>query len=297
MIDIVMLSCNRARLTGISIQEIAKRTTTPYHLTVVDNGSIDESPEILSHLRDAGLIHRLVLSEENTGVHWGFNQLLEMVESSPYYICTDADLIPCVPIDRKDWLYRLIILMERSPDYGAIACRPHILIGEPANRFDNCPEIREMSHIGAHLRIMDTELVREVGGWKKSKAPSRNNEDWFIGGRIRKAGRKVGYSRDIRCIHQFGDREQGEDPWGYPVLTLPVENDIPIRDLLLLHEPFPGIRVEVFVDGKLEKDHKVVVTPSHEIVVRVFHGHVPRWPPVDHYSWNRQGIDWETCER
>jgi len=187
--------------------------------------------------------------------------------------------------------------MERWPHFGAIACRPHILIGEPANRFDDSPEIREMSHIGAHLRIMDTELVRQVGGWKKSKAPSRNNEDWFVCGRIRKAGREVGYSRDIRCIHQFGDVEKGEDPWGYPTRVLAVEEDVQIKDLLAFLNPFPGIRVEIFVDGKPEKDHNVEVTSAQKVVARVFHGHVPRWPPVNHYSWDRQGIDWETCER
>jgi hypothetical protein len=110
----------------------------------------------------------------------------------------------------------LIQLAEDNPEYGAIACRPHILIGEKRDMFDDAPPVRERGHVGAHLRIMKTDLVREVGGWSKEKRPSRNNEERWICGRIRKAGYKVGYSRDVRVIHLFGNTELGEDDWGYP---------------------------------------------------------------------------------
>lgn len=245
MIDIAILSCNRRRITEVCIREIKARTVTPHRLIVMDNGSTDGTDKMLTELYAEGLIDRLALLKDNDGVHWGFNQLLAVVKSEPYYVCTDADLIPSVPVDGKDWLERLITLMDANPEYGAIACRPHILIGEPSDRFDNCGEIREMSHIGAHLRIMRTEAVRESGGWKKEKAPSRNNEDWHIAAQLKKIGYKVGYSRDIRAIHLFGQTELGEDPWGYPLGSS--------------------------------------------------HGHVDRWPPVNHYSWERQGICWETC--
>jgi len=217
MIDIMMLSCNRKRITELSVRELQARTTTPHRLIVMDNGSEDGTAEMLKDLFTEGLISKLVLLEENTGVHVGFNALLDLVESEPYYICTDADLIPAVPTGGQDWLEKLISLKKANPDYGAIACRPHILIGEPPDRFDNCGEIREMSHVGAHLRIMDVAAVRKAGGWKKEKAPSRNNEDWHIAAALKRIGLKVGYSRDIRAIHFFGDPDKGEDPWGYPI--------------------------------------------------------------------------------
>jgi len=251
MIDIAMLSCNRKRITELCIRELQARTSTPHRLIVVDNGSEDGTVEMLEGLWEESLMDKLVLLEENKGVHFGFNTLLDLVESEPYYICTDADLIPSVPVDGKDWLKRLIDLAEANPEYSAIACRPHILIGEPPDRFDNCGEIREMSHIGAHLRIMNVEQVRAVGGWDRNNLkPSRNNEDWWIGKRIQEAGKKVGYSSQIRCIHLWGQgpevENRTEDDWGYPL----------------------GSK----------------------------HGHIDRWPPVSHYSWERYGIDWSTCE-
>lgn len=216
MIDVCILACNRKRITELCIRELRARTTTPHRLVVLDNGSEDGTMEMLEGLFTEGLISKLVLLEENTGVHVGFNALLDLVTSEPYYICTDADLIPAVPVEGRDWLGRLVELADANPEYGAIACRPHILIGEPADRFDGCGEIREMSHVGAHLRVMRVSAVRECGGWKKEKVPSRNNEDWYIAAQLKKLGLKVGYSSQIRCIHEFGQPELGEDPWGYP---------------------------------------------------------------------------------
>jgi len=253
-IDICMLTCNRRRITEISITELARRTTTPYRLTVLDNGSVDDTPRMLSDLREQDIVHRLVLSTNNNGVHWGFNRLLEMVESE-WYVCTDNDIVPpavtpCMdPLSDEplDWLGALLVLAEYNllERYAAIACRPHVMIGEPSNRFDDAPEVREMSHCGAVLRLMRTDAVRQAGGWRDIKQASRNNEEWWICGKLRKAGWKVGYARDVRVIHQFGEGD-GEDPWGYPVGTE--------------------------------------------------HGHVDRWPPVNHYNWQRMKIDWETCE-
>lgn len=214
-IDIALLSCNRSRLTKMCIEEIAARTSTPYRLIVLDNGSIDDTPGMLRELRRHGVIDSLVLEDENRGVHWGFNTLLGMVRST-LYVCTDGDLIPESRCGGEDWLSRLIRLSDGNPAYGAIACRPHVLIGEPEDRFAGSPEVREMSHAGAHLRLMVTEFVRRAGGWKDTVEPSRDNEDWHIASQLKRIGYKVGYARDVRCLHLFGDEQFGEDPWGYP---------------------------------------------------------------------------------
>lgn len=217
-IDICMLTCNRARITVQAITELHRRTTTPHRLIVLDNGSEDETPIALARLQMAGMIHRLEFSNENYGVHWGHNQLLEMAESS-LYISADNDLIPQSLIDGEDWLAKLVRLMEARPDYAAIACRPHILIGQHGSLFDGAPEVKEMSHVGAHLRLMRAEAVREVGGWRDHQNPGRNDEEKWICGRLRTAGWKVGYARDVRCIHLFGDLTKNEDDWGYPATS------------------------------------------------------------------------------
>lgn len=259
MIDIAMLSCNRSRITELAIWELKTRTLTPYRLIVLDNGSEDDSQEMLLQLKDLGWVDELLISEENNGVHWGHNRLLEMV-TGPLYVCADNDLIPQMPtvcgigpggLVAQDWLVLLSSLMRQYSDYAAIACRPHVLIGEPSDRFDDAPEIRQMSHVGAHLRLMRTEAVRDIGGWRDVKHPSRNDEERWICGKLRGAGYSVGYARDVRCIHLFGKSELGEDPWGYSLERFPKPQD---------------------------------------------HGHREISPSANVFAWDRQGIDWETCK-
>jgi GT2 family glycosyltransferase len=242
-----MLSCNRKRITRTTIEEIKRRTMTPHRLVVLDNGSVDGSDVMLYDMQRDGVIDGAVFSTENKGVHWGHNALLDLVET-PLYVCADNDLVPQSPIGGLDWLMRLMLLMERHmEDYAAIACRPHVMIGDSVVKmFADAPEVVERGHIGAHLRLMRTEAVRATGGWQRQVRPSRNHEEKWICKRLKKDGWKVGYSRDIRCIHLFGDPELGEDPWGYSEGTY------------------------------------------HE-------GHTDRWPPVHHFQWDRQGVDWETC--
>jgi len=189
----------------------------------MDNGSIDGTAEMLLGLYMHGLIEKLALLKENTGVHFGFNQLLQVVGSTPYYICTDADLIPCSPINGIDWLARLTELADKYHDFGAIACRPHCFIGGIPN-WNESHEVIEVPWAGAALRLMRTEVVRQVGGWQNVKRPSRNSEERWISDRLHEAGYKVGYSRDIRCLHEFGDESLGEDPWGYPIEMKPQDH-------------------------------------------------------------------------
>lgn len=255
MIDICMLTCNRARITETSIRTIHERTTMPYRLIVIDSGSTDGTPAMLTRLWDDGIIGDLTLLTENVGVHYGHNLLLAKVQSDPF-VSTDDDIVPPVPVDGSDWLQRQLDLMSCYPDYAAISYRPHVSIGA-GNMFppDDAPEVKERSHAGASLRMMRTALVRQVGGWRNEKNPARNNEEWYVCGKLRNIGCKVGYARDLHCIHLFGKDEHNtedpfgqlnEDPWGYPLGST--------------------------------------------------HGHRDIWPPVNHYSWERRGINWETCQ-
>jgi GT2 family glycosyltransferase len=155
MIDIAMLSCNKARLTRTSIEEIARRTQTPYRLLVLDNGSVDGSREMLlgAQLLRAmpngkGWQDKAILALENKGVHWGHNRLLDKVESGPFYVCTDSDIVP--QLSDPDWLAQLIDLADRHPEYASISCRIHAFIGDSAQAmFKDAPEVVERGWMGA----------------------------------------------------------------------------------------------------------------------------------------------------
>jgi len=158
------------------------------------------------------------------GIHYARNKLLESVIYK-LFVSTDNDIVPQSPVDGADWLQLLTDLMERHPDYAAIALRPHIMIGDRVEEmFKDAPEVVERAHVGAVLRMMRTEAVIDVGGWSDKIQPGRNNEEQWICGKLRKAGWKVGYARDIHAIHCFGNPELGEDPWGYDASLKPEDH-------------------------------------------------------------------------
>lgn len=206
-IDIVMVTYNRLEFTLKAISHIKERTKTPYRLIVVDNNSTDGSVKYLVKLKQEGVIGHLILLEENYGIHMAKNYGLALVRSHPYYIDTDNDLL-CQDTD-PDWIAQLTALMDKNPDYGAISCRPQVLVGRSNKEFDEAGEVVEFSHVGGHLRIMRTDAVRQVEGWEKTWEANRNHEDHYIASQLHSIGLKVGYARDVRCWHMFGEN------WGY----------------------------------------------------------------------------------
>jgi GT2 family glycosyltransferase len=194
-IDIVMTTFNRKAFTSDAIKAIKERTTTPYRLIVVDNHSDLEMREMLFNLKQNNIIHHLILLEENYGIHMAKNYGLALVRPSKYYIDMDNDLL-CPKLE-PDWIQQLIALMEKYPEYGAISCRPQVLVGRAGTEFDVPDEVVAFDHIGAHIRIMRTDVVKKVGGWEKTWEAKRNHEDHFIAGKLHEEGFKVGYAKDV----------------------------------------------------------------------------------------------------
>jgi len=207
-IDIVCVTMIRIDFTRTFIRYLKERTTTPYRLIVVDNNSTDGTQPFLLDMKEQGYVQHLILLEENYGIHMAKNYGLALVRPSKYYIDTDNDLL-CPKVE-PDWIQQLITLMDKYPKFGAISCRPQVLIGRGGHEFDGSEEVVKFNHLGAHLRIMRTDAVRQVGGWEKTWSANRNHEDKYISELLKNIGYDVGYAKNIRCWHQFGTSN-----WGY----------------------------------------------------------------------------------
>jgi len=212
-IDITMVTFQRLEYTKKAIQHIAERTRVPYRLIVVDNGSTDGTREWLAQSSHVGI---LVALDANCGIHYAKNIALSLVESEPFFIDTDNDIL--APNLTPDWVAQLIGLMKDFPSYGAIACRPQVLVGERGDLFEGADRVVCRPWVGASLRIMRTDAVRMVGGWRHEKIPGRDNEERWIADRLHQVGLSVGYARDVRCWHMFGEN------WGYPADMQPEEH-------------------------------------------------------------------------
>lgn len=223
--DILMTTYHREQFTYMTLESILTRTKTPHRLIVVDNGSPPEMQTMLHNYKQNGIISVLILLDRNYGLEYAKNTGLRFVESEPYFVNTDNDLLIEAPSGGSDWLAKMIELMNHNPEFGAIAARPQVQMGLHNIYKD---EIKENGEIVKHLtadgkvafynggdgpcggsyRIMRTELVKKHQ-WRDEWNDSRS-EEWRICGLMNQDGYKCGFAKDVRCYHMFG---QGN--WGY----------------------------------------------------------------------------------
>ena len=214
VVDIILVTWGRQELTRATIDSIRRNTNrSSYRLIVVDNCSPYVMVPMLLDYHMNGDIDELILNDENLGLEPARNQGMKYVKN-PYFVCVDNDLLCPPKLDGKDWVQRMVGLIDGNPEYGAIAMRTQIMIGT-GNIFDGKEDqdIVEFPHPGGSYRIMDTYAVRDVGGWRDNMR-SRGSEERYICGKLRDIGFKTGFAVKVKSLHLFGDKET--DNWGYP---------------------------------------------------------------------------------
>lgn len=211
-IDILMVTYERLQLTCETLVSIKDHTDYLHRVIVVDNGS--DNQEALVAFKSAGLVDILILLDKNYGLEPAKMYGLPFVRS-PIFVNTDNDCLPRPRVNGRDWLTDLVQLMYDSPRYAAIACPPQVFVGANRDELLAGPDpVKAWDKAGGSLRLMRTDLVRDVGGWRSAPADmveANRSEEWHICGKLRALGYQVGYAKDIDCFHMFGDDEQ----WGY----------------------------------------------------------------------------------
>lgn len=206
-IDIVMTTWKREKITKLSIQAFKQNTTYPHRLIIIDGGSSKEAQSYYAQVADI-----YIKLDKNRGLEYAKWLGMKFVES-PLFISTDNDILPHkFPDDEPDWLSRLVDIMNRRPEYGAIALRPQVLIGT-GNIFDGkTDEVIDFGHVPGYARIMRTKAVEESGAWNEWRE-LRGHEEYWIGEKFKAMGLKMGFANHIKCWHMFGD--DTTDKWGY----------------------------------------------------------------------------------
>jgi len=92
--EIIVLSLNNVQIT-IKFLKLLYSSPEDFDLIMIDNGSSDQTPDILRQFADQYDNMTLVLNDENTGVIGGRNQGYEISESmtakSKYMMFLDND--------------------------------------------------------------------------------------------------------------------------------------------------------------------------------------------------------------
>jgi len=203
-IDIVITTWNREWMTKACLMALRCNTKTPYRIILIDNGS---NYMVQCHFLKASDIY--VKMDVNRGLEYAKHLGMQFVESD-LFVSMDNDIL--VYKYEPDWLSQLVDLMNRHPEYAAIAPKPQILVGTGMYMFQTDNELVDFPHVPGYARIMRTSVVNDCGAWS-DKRPLRGHEELWIGEKLRERGWKMAWANKIKCWHLFG--KEDTDEWGY----------------------------------------------------------------------------------
>lgn len=123
-ISVVMPVYNGERHVGESIDSILAQTHSDFELIIVDDGSIDRTPEILEAYRKKDPRIKIITNEKNMGVIISRNRALN-ASSGRLIANQDAD-----DIARPDRLMTQMRYMSEHPECGLLGARAEIIDGE-----------------------------------------------------------------------------------------------------------------------------------------------------------------------
>jgi len=139
---------------------IYERTKYPYHLTVIDNNSTDDTAKVLQQAKIFGYIHRSVKLPENKGLANGYSEGFKLVESD-YFITTQDDCFP--PELTPCWLETMLHLSEKNPDYVALSMRIQRIRHREVDEFSDI--IESPTSLASVFRIQKRRDIEKIGGF------------------------------------------------------------------------------------------------------------------------------------
>lgn len=112
--SIIILVHNRLELTQTCLTSIARHTTEPYEIIIVDNGSTDDTPAFLTQYRAKHPNVRVIRNEENVGFAAGNNQALALARGEfILFLNNDTVVSP-------GWLSGMLQVLHEHPHTGIV---------------------------------------------------------------------------------------------------------------------------------------------------------------------------------
>jgi len=240
LVSIVILAHNKAQLTRLCLESLLKSSHRPLEIVVVDNGSIDNSPEVLADIGkkaytvDVGFC--VIRNNENVGCSTGRNQGIAAAKGE-FILFADNDVMLCT----ASWAERMIAQFRSSPTLGIVGPRliypfPPYLIqfagGEvsPTGRVNfagrgeprNAPQFvtpRSVQCLISACMMAPREVIDQVGGFDEAFNPIQY-EDIDYCYRVRELGLSILYLPEVEFYHFENVTSDGTPGLNYRYLTI-----------------------------------------------------------------------------
>jgi GT2 family glycosyltransferase len=212
-VSVVICTYNRAQLLKQTLDSLALQTVGPeqFEIVVVDDGSVDETPEVCHQMRQ-DLPHIKYLSNEvNLGIGCSRNRGIRSVEGE-FILFTDDDCIA-----NKDWVERMSAALEKesvvagaveSPELDYVRLCHNIAEFHPfmPGRKPGKVEFIAGANMGFRRSVLD-----ELGGFNE-KVKTAEDMEFIL--RIRSRGYRIYLARDAVVSHEH-DRGTLGSVFGY----------------------------------------------------------------------------------
>ena len=219
--SIVILTHNKAPYTRKCLESIYVSVDADLEVIVVDNGSTDETPELLDELRttyeEKGWSLQAILNGRNVGCCTGRNQGIDAARGE-YLLFLDNDIM----VKDVDWLPKLRAVIDREsaikivgpkiiypfePHWiqcAGVAISPNGRVqfrgrGEDRTGPRFLEEVDVQCLISACV-MLEKSLVDEIGGFDEAFNPIEF-EDFDLCYRAREKGYRVLYTPEVEIYH------------------------------------------------------------------------------------------------
>jgi glycosyltransferase involved in cell wall biosynthesis len=180
-VSVLMPVRNGERWLELSLASIANQTFRDFEFLIVDNGSTDQTPDIVARAcaADARFVS---LKEPRRGIVPALNTGLAAARA-PLIARLDAD-----DMSRADRLERQVDFMRRHPDVGLLGCWADVIdthgrvYGQrrPLTEHDDLLRVLRFSNPFIHPAVVfRTDLVRRLGGYRAAFEVSEDYDLWL----------------------------------------------------------------------------------------------------------------------
>jgi GT2 family glycosyltransferase len=220
-ISILVLAHNKSTYTRRCLHSILRSTLLPSQMVIVDNGSTDDTPQVLDAFTQAaekrGIGIERLRFEENLGAIEGRNRGLERLTGA-FHVWMDNDIV----VRTRAWLERLRAVLQSTPGAGVVG--PKLIYANPPNDIQcaGCTVTRggRVSFCGRGERretpewnrprdcqtlisacwMLRAEVARAIGSLDPQFSPVQF-EDIDYCYRIREAGHTCRYEPGVEMYH------------------------------------------------------------------------------------------------
>lgn len=262
---------NRGYLLGKLYESLLKQTNTDFEWLIIDDGSNDNTSNIINKFIDDGKIRIRYFYQENGGKHRAINKGLDIAEGELFFIVDSDDTLIPTAIELVLEKYKSV---ENCPEFAGISFNRGYsekeIVGKTfSSEFMDCTNLErgKKKILGDKSEIYRTEILRNI------KFPEIEGENFMseivLWNEVARQGYKLRWYNEIIYICNY--LEDGLTVNRDSIyLNNPIAHKLMINELLQIDFSIKSKVNIIYNYYKLWKDRKSLIEISEDININKF---------------------------